>query len=98
MKQNGSDLIGSGRIVIMGDVINKSIFATALPDGSSPREIFSMEAKIDPNEFLKTDTIKCLGKYCLMPWCHDLCIHGGMWGVYAPPSLYLHVYYHMGSL
>jgi hypothetical protein len=72
MKQNFMALAGSGRIVIMGDGANNPTFATALPDGSSPPDIFSMEEKIIPNEFLKTDTIKCLGKYLLMHWYRDL--------------------------
>jgi hypothetical protein len=57
-----------------------------------------MEAKVNPKEFLKTDIIKCLGKYCLLPWYRDLCVHGGMWGFYAPPSFSLQVDYPMGSL
>jgi hypothetical protein len=89
MKQNVTALTGSGRIVIMGN--NKPTTGTTLPDGSPPREIFSMEAKCTPKEFLKPDTIKCLGKYCLMPWYRDLCVHGSMWGVYTPPSFSLQV-------
>jgi hypothetical protein len=72
MKQNITTLTSSGRVVIMGDDTNEPTLVTALPDGSSPREIFSMEAKVNPNEFLRTDTIKCLRKYCLMPWYRDL--------------------------
>jgi hypothetical protein len=59
MKQNVTALTGSGRIVIMGYGANKPIFTAALPDGSSPRVILSMEEKVKPKEFLKTDTIKC---------------------------------------
>jgi hypothetical protein len=90
-RQDVTVLTGSGRIVIMGDSANKPTLVTPLPDGSSPREIFSMEAKINPKEFLKTDTIKCLGKYCLMPWYRDLCVAGSMWGLYVPPSFSLQV-------
>jgi hypothetical protein len=41
MKQNATALTGSGCIFIMGDGDNKTIFATALPDGSNPRYIFT---------------------------------------------------------
>jgi hypothetical protein len=98
MKQNVTALTGSGRIVIMGDSANMPTFVATLPDGSSPHDIFSMEAKINPKEFLKPDTIKCLGKYCMMPWYRDLCVYGGVWGVYIPPSFSLQVDYPMGSL
>jgi hypothetical protein len=98
MKQNVTALTGSGRIVIMGNSANKPTIDTTLPDGSSPREIFSMEAKCAPKEFLKPDTIKCLGKYCPMPWYRDRCVHGSMWGVYIPPSFSLQVDYPTGSL
>jgi hypothetical protein len=33
-----------------------------------------------------------------MPWYHDLCVHGSMWGLYVPPSVSLQVDYPMGSL
>jgi hypothetical protein len=97
-RQDVTALTGSGRIVIMGDSANKPTLVTTLTDGSSPWEIFSMEAKINPKEFLKTDTIKCLGKYCLMPWYRDLCAHDSMWGLYVPPSFSLQVDYPMGYL
>jgi hypothetical protein len=98
MKQNVMALTGSERIVIMGNSASKLTTDTTLPDGYSPREILSMEAKCSPKEFLKPDTIKCLGKYCLMPWYRDLCVHGSMWGVYIPPSFSLQVNYPMRSL
>jgi hypothetical protein len=98
LKQNVMSLTGSGRIVIMGDSANKHTLAMILPSSSSPREVFSMEAKVNPKEFLKTDTIKCLEKYFIIPCYRDLCIHGGMWGVYIPPSFSLKVDYPMGSL
>jgi hypothetical protein len=72
MKQNSMALTSSGRIVIMGDSANKPILATTLPDESSPRKIFSMEAEVNPKEFLKTDTINRLVKFCIMPWYHAL--------------------------
>jgi hypothetical protein len=98
MKKNVMALTSSGRIVIMGDGANKPTFATALLNGSFPRDIFSMESKVNPNEFLKTGTIKCLGKYCMMHWYRDVCIHSGIWGVYVPQSFYLQVDYPMVSL
>jgi hypothetical protein len=48
MKQNATALAGSWRIVTMDDGANKPTFATALPDGSPPRDIFSMDTKVNP--------------------------------------------------
>jgi hypothetical protein len=62
MKQNVTDLTSYGRIFIMGNSAKNPTDAVTLPDGSYPREIFSMEVKINTKEFLKTDTIKRIGK------------------------------------
>jgi hypothetical protein len=45
-RQDVTALAGSGRIAIMGDSANKPTLVTTLPDGSSPREIFSMKRRL----------------------------------------------------
>jgi hypothetical protein len=98
MKQTVTAIAGSGYIINMGDSANNPTTATMLPNGSSTHDTLSMESKVTPKEFSKTEKIKCMCKYCIMAWYCDLCVHSGMLGVYVPPSFSLRVDYPLGSL
>jgi hypothetical protein len=87
--QNITAITGYGRDAVMGDYQNKPTNTTTLPDGKAPIEIFSMEAKLNAEEFLKVDTLKCDGKSHLMARHGDIWVHGRMWGVSIPPSFSL---------
>jgi hypothetical protein len=57
-----------------------------------------MQSKLNSKEFLKVDTLKCAAKSHLMAWYHDICDHGGMWGVFIPTSFSIQSEYPMGLI
>jgi hypothetical protein len=72
LRQNITALTGYGRVVVMVDCQNKPATTTTLPDGTSPIDIFSMEATLNAKEFLTVDTLKCDWKSHLMTWHRDI--------------------------
>jgi hypothetical protein len=98
LQQNVTALTGSGRVGVMGDRDKSSTNATTLPGGTTPEEIFSMQAQLNSKEFLKLYTLKCAAKLHLVSWYRDMCVHGSMWGVIVPPSFSLKSDYPMGLL
>jgi hypothetical protein len=98
MKQNVTALTGSGMISILGSHSNIPTHTGSNADGSSPIEIYAMEAQLNAKEFHRLDTVKCAGRTHVMEWYDGVGVHGSMWGVFIPPGFSLVKDRPMGTL
>jgi hypothetical protein len=65
-KQNVTTLTGSGMISIIGNVSYVPTHSGSNEDGSSPIELYAMEARLNAKEFHLLETFKCAGRSHVM--------------------------------